>query len=126
MFPPSPTLPKLLGRQDVLLVLALVVAWGVIVADVDGPVGSGAELLGASNRLGTLPDDLGEVTGGHRETGSLVVVLADLVVPGIDAGLEVLVPCCQVLSVLCFEGGMMERKETGRGEVKSNLFKNSE
>lgn len=90
----------LLAGQDVLLVLALVVAWGIIVADVDSPVGSRAELLGASDRLGVLPDDLGEVTGGHRETGVLVVVLADLIVPGIDTGLEVLVTSSQVLTVL--------------------------
>ena len=81
----------LLARQDVLLELALVVTWGVIVADVeDRPPAIRAVLLGASNRLGALPDDLGEMTGFHPETGVLVVVVFDLVVPHVYSllGLE--------------------------------------
>lgn len=47
--------------QDVLAEVGTVVANNVtgslVVADVDGPVVAGAELLGAANRLGVLPDD---------------------------------------------------------------------
>lgn len=47
--------------QDVLAEVSTIVANNVagrlVVADVDGPVGAGAELLGAANGLGALPDD---------------------------------------------------------------------
>lgn len=47
--------------QDVLAEVGTVVANDVtgslVVADVDGPVVAGAELLGAANGLGVLPDD---------------------------------------------------------------------
>ena len=79
------------------------VAWGIVVADVDVPVGGGAELHGTSDCGGGAPDDLGEVTSRHGEAGAVVIVLLLLIVPGSDSVLKVSMTGGQVLTKLDLE-----------------------
>ena len=65
-------LSHLLGWEDVGLVLAPVVAWGVVAAS--DHVAAGALSGAAADVLGSFPDDLGEVAGSTGEATAGIVV----------------------------------------------------